>query len=79
LQKGDRYTTLVARQRFEKGKRAGVMELLAHPPAAFIKKYFLQQGLRDGVPGLMIATQHAFFTFMKYAKMWELQSGKSRS
>jgi glycosyltransferase involved in cell wall biosynthesis len=74
LQKGDRYTTLVARQRFEKGKRAGVAQLLGHPPAAFFKKYFLQQGFRDGVPGLMIATQHAFYTFLKYAKLWELQN-----
>ncbi len=79
MQKGDRYTTLVARQRFEKGKRAGVAQLLGHPPAAFFKKYFIQQGFRDGVPGLMIATQHAFFTFMKYAKLWELQNGGPRA
>jgi hypothetical protein len=76
MQKGDRYTTLVARQRFEKGKRAGVAQLLGHPPVAFFKKYFLQQGFRDGVPGLMIATLHAFFTFVKYAKLWELQNGR---
>jgi glycosyltransferase involved in cell wall biosynthesis len=79
MQKGDRYTTLVARQRFEKGKRAGVAQLLGHPPAAFFKKYFIQQGFRDGVPGLMIATQHAFFTFVKYAKLWELQNGGPRA
>jgi glycosyltransferase involved in cell wall biosynthesis len=79
MQKGDRYTTLVARQRFEKGKRAGVAQLLGHPPAAFFKKYFIQQGFRDGVPGLIIATQHAFFTFVKYAKLWELQNGGPRA
>ena len=75
MAKGDRYTTLVARQRFEKGRRASVAQLLGHPPAAFFKKYFLQQGFRDGVPGLMIASLHAFFTFVKYAKLWELQNG----
>lgn len=79
MAKGERYTTLVARQRFEKGKRAGVAQLLGHPPAAFFKKYVLQQGFRDGVPGLMIASLHAFFTFVKYAKLWELQNGKPRS
>ena len=72
MQKGDRYTTLVARQRFEKGKRAGFAQLLGNPPVAFFKKFILQQGFRDGVPGLMIATLHAFFTFVKYAKLWEL-------
>jgi hypothetical protein len=75
MQKGDRYTTLVARQRFEKGRRTSVAQLLGHPPAAFFKKYLLQQGFRDGVPGLMIAMLHAFFTFVKYAKLWELQNG----
>ena len=75
MQKGDRYTTLVARQRFEKGRRTGIAQLLGHPPAAFFKKYLLQQGFRDGVPGLMIAMLHAFFTFVKYAKLWELQNG----
>jgi len=79
MQKGDRYTTLVARQRFEKGKRAGVAQLLGHPPAAFFKKYFIQQGFRDGVPGLMIAMLHAFYTFIKYAKMWELQRARTHA
>jgi glycosyltransferase involved in cell wall biosynthesis len=79
MQKGDRYTTLVARQRFEKGRRAGVAQLLGHPPAAFFKKYLLQQGFRDGVPGLMIAMLHAFFTFVKFAKLWELQQSRTPS
>ena len=79
MAKGDRYTTLVARQRFERGQRAGVLQFLSHPPAAFCKKYFLQQGFRDGVPGLMIAMVHGFFTFVKYAKLWELQNGRPRA
>ena len=77
MQKGDRYTTLVARQRFENGQRAGVAQLLGHPPAAFFKKYLLQQGFRDGMPGLMIARLHAFYTFVKYAKLWELQQSQT--
>ncbi|HZT23126.1 MAG TPA: glycosyltransferase family 2 protein [Verrucomicrobiae bacterium] len=78
MQKGDRYTTLAAQQRFGRGQRAGALQLWGHPLAAFLKKYFLQQGFRDGVPGLMIATLHAFYTFVKYAKMWELQHGRSQ-
>jgi glycosyltransferase involved in cell wall biosynthesis len=71
--KFERYTTLMARRRFEQGRRAGLFQLCLHPPAAFFKKYIFQQGFRDGIPGLMMAVIHAFYTFMKYAKLWELQ------
>jgi glycosyltransferase involved in cell wall biosynthesis len=77
MAKGDRYTTLVARQRHEQGRRSGLVHLLGNPPVAFCKKYFLQLGFLDGVPGLMIATLHAFYTFIKHAKMWELQNGRA--
>jgi glycosyltransferase involved in cell wall biosynthesis len=76
MAKGDRYTTLVARQRFEQGRRSGVVQLLGNPPVAFCKKFFWQLGFLDGVPGLMIAALHAFYTFVKHAKLWELQHGQ---
>ena len=44
----DRYTTLAARQMFEKGKRATRLELLFHPPIAFARNYILKGGFRDG-------------------------------
>jgi glycosyltransferase involved in cell wall biosynthesis len=73
MAKFERYTTLMARRRFEQGRRTGLFQLCLHPPAAFLKKYIFQQGFRDGVAGLMMAVIHAFYTFMKYAKLWELQ------
>jgi hypothetical protein len=73
MAKFERYTTLMARRRFEQGRRAGLFQLCLHPPAAFLKKYVFQQGFRDGIPGLMMAVIHGFYTFMKYAKLWELQ------
>lgn len=71
--KGDRYTTLMARRKFEQGQRAGLADLTVRPFAAFLKKLFLQRGLLDGLPGLVIAAIHAHYTFMKYAKLWELE------
>jgi glycosyltransferase involved in cell wall biosynthesis len=79
MAKGERYTTLSARQRFERGRRAGLVQFLTHPPAAFFKKYVLQQGFRDGIPGLMIAVFRAFYTFVKFAKLWELQNNRPRT
>jgi glycosyltransferase involved in cell wall biosynthesis len=77
MAKGDRYTTLMARRKFEQGKRAGLVEFCIRPPGAFVKKYVFQQGFRDGLAGFMIAVLHAFYTFVKYAKLWEFQQGRS--
>ena len=71
--KGQRYTTLMAKRRLEQGRRAGILEMTVHPLAAFLKKYFLHQGFRDGMPGFLIASIQAHYTFLKYAKLWELQ------
>jgi len=73
LAKTDRYTTLTARRYFEAGRRAGFRHLALNPLGAFLKKYVAQQGFRDGVVGFMVSALHSYYTFLKYAKLWELQ------
>jgi glycosyltransferase involved in cell wall biosynthesis len=74
LAKTDRYTTLMARRYFEAGRRAGFRQLALNPLAAFLKKYVAQQGFREGVVGFMVCALHAYYTFLKYAKLWERQN-----
>jgi len=69
----DRYTTLAARQMFEKGKRATRLELLFHPPIAFARNYILKGGFRDGKAGLIISLVNSYYVMLKFAKLWELQ------
>ncbi len=69
----DRYTTLAAKQMFEKGKRATRLELLFHPPIAFVRNYILKGGFRDGKPGLIISLVNSYYVMLKFAKLWELQ------
>ena len=69
----DRYTTLAARQMFEKGRRATRLELLFHPPIAFARNYVLKGGFRDGKPGLIISLVNSYYVMLKFAKLWELQ------
>jgi (heptosyl)LPS beta-1,4-glucosyltransferase len=69
----DRYTTLAARQMFEKGKRATRLELLVHPAIAFARNYILKGGFRDGKPGLIISLVNSYYVMLKFAKLWELQ------
>ena len=69
----DRYTTYAARQMQEVGTRAGVLQIAGHPPLAFLRNYFAHGGIRDGVPGFIISTMNAYYVFLKFAKLWELE------
>jgi glycosyltransferase involved in cell wall biosynthesis len=72
----DRYTTLAARQMHEQGRRAGAFDLVLHPPAAFLRNYLLKRGCLDGLPGFVISAMNAYYVFLKFAKLWELQNRK---
>jgi glycosyltransferase involved in cell wall biosynthesis len=73
----DRYTTYAARQMREAGIRAGVLQLVGHPPLAFLRNYLAHGGIRDGVPGFIISAMNAYYVFLKFAKLWELQHQRS--
>ena len=74
LSKTDRYTTLMAERYFQAGKRAGFKHLAFNPMGAFLKKYVAQQGFREGTAGFMVSALHGYYTFLKYAKLWELRN-----
>ena len=73
LDRVNHYTTLAARQMHEAGRRAGPIDLLVHPPAAFLRNYVLRRGILDGTAGLVISLVNAYSVFLKFAKLWELQ------
>jgi glycosyltransferase involved in cell wall biosynthesis len=77
LQTMDRYTTLAAKQMFDEGRRAGLLDLAVHPPAAFLRNYVLRGGFRDGVPGLIVSSMNARYVGLKFAKLWELCSSST--
>jgi hypothetical protein len=68
----DEYTTLAAEFLHQRRKRrVRGLDLFVLPIAAFIRSYLIKQGLRDGIPGLIIAIFTAYSVFLKYAKVWE--------
>ncbi len=68
-----RYSTLMAQRYAEMNKRASLAKLIGSPPAMFLKMFVFQQGFRDGYHGLILASLYAYYTFLKYAKLWEIQ------
>ena len=73
LDRINHYTTLAARQLYEAGRRTSALELMVHPPAAFLRNYLLRRGVADGTAGLTMSMINAYSVFLKFAKLWELQ------
>jgi glycosyltransferase involved in cell wall biosynthesis len=67
------YSTLAARQMHESGRHASVIDLVIHPPAAFLRNYLLRRGFLDGGVGLTLSAVNAYSVFLKFAKLWEIQ------
>ncbi len=73
LETVDRYTTAAARQMAESGRHAGLLQLAGHPPLAFLRNYIARGGYRDGAAGFVISAMNAYYVFLKFAKLWELE------
>jgi glycosyltransferase involved in cell wall biosynthesis len=78
LERQNRYTTLAARQAYELGRSAGILNLLASPVVRFFKFYILRLGFLDGLPGLLHISIGCMNSYMKYAKLLELRKADSR-
>ena len=72
LQTIDRYSTASAEVLFSQGKRCRWFHLILRPPSNAFRKYILQLGILDGVPGLLIALATAMLSLSKYAKLREM-------
>lgn len=77
LDRQNRYTTLAARQAFERGRSAGVFHLLFSPVVRFLKFYVLRLGFLDGVPGLLHISIGCMNSYMKYAKLIEMHKAEN--
>lgn len=71
LTKQNRYTTLQAKQLWQKKKKIGCNKLILSPLLRFAKFYLIRQGFRDGIPGLVHIAIGCWNSFIKYAKLIE--------
>ncbi|HUR79794.1 MAG TPA: glycosyltransferase family 2 protein [Thermoanaerobaculia bacterium] len=76
IAKMTRYANWGAAQMFIDGKTTGVWGIFAHPFGKFVRDYILNLGFLDGARGLISVGMHVYYTFWKYAKLWELQQLK---
>jgi glycosyltransferase involved in cell wall biosynthesis len=78
LRKLDRYTTQAAKQRYDRGKKAGFWTIMFRAPVRFFHGYVIRRGFLDGKAGLVLCILTSFYSFTKVAKLWAMTEGLSQ-
>lgn len=67
------YSSQLAEQMHSEGKKAGLADAFLHSSWMFLRNYFLRLGFMAGFDGFMVSLTKAIGTFLKYAKLHELE------
>lgn len=72
------YSTIRAKELFEKGEKVSLFKIIAYPTAKFLKNYLFGLGFADGTQGLMFALFMSFHSFLVRGKIWQLQNNSTK-
>ena len=72
IAKMTRYATWGSAQMFLEGKSATTSDIIGHAVAKFVRDYIVNLGFLDGARGMISVGMHVYYTFWKYAKLWEM-------
>ncbi len=67
-----KYAQITAQSYYKMGKKFKLSKLIFSPLFSFIKDYFVRQGFRDGIQGLIVGVSAPIYVFLKYAYLWEI-------
>jgi glycosyltransferase involved in cell wall biosynthesis len=73
IEKLNAFTSTMADRKTGAGERASMAKMIFRPLGRFLRMFLVKQGFRDGARGFVIAAIGAFYVFLKYAKLWEMQ------
>jgi glycosyltransferase involved in cell wall biosynthesis len=76
IAKMTRYANWAAAQMFIDGKTTSAAGILSHAFGRFFRDYIINLGFLDGARGLISVGMHVYYTFWKYAKLWEMNQLK---
>lgn len=75
LDKMERYSRLMAQRLADSGRGFHFHQLITHPAFMFFKMYILKLGFLDGLRGFILSGLYAYYTYIKYVRLWELKEG----
>ena len=73
VQKLNRYSQLKAMDKYEAGDRSNLILLFFIFPVSFLQYYVFKGFFLGGCDGFLGSMNFAYYNFMKYAKLWELE------
>lgn len=75
----NKFSTIAANHAFDNKKKANVLtHLFLYPFFIFVKTYFFQLGFMDGYYGYVISINSAYYRYLKYLKLAEMNGKRSR-
>lgn len=73
IAKMTRYAYWGAAQMYIDGKSTNAWGIFSHAFGKFVRDYIVNLGFLDGARGVISVGMHVYYTFWKYAKLWELR------
>jgi glycosyltransferase involved in cell wall biosynthesis len=72
IAKMTRYANWASAQMYIDGKTTSAAGIFGHTLGKFVRDFIFNFGFLDGVRGLISVGMHVYYTFWKYAKLWEM-------
>ena len=66
------FTSLAAQERGKTKQSVYWTDLTVRPLFTFYKYFVARQGFRDGMHGFLVSVWASMYTFVKYAKLWQM-------
>ena len=73
-----KYSRWGAAQGWKEGKKSGLNEVLGRSLWRFIRTYFIQLGIFDGLRGLVFCLLQAYGTYLKWSILWSWRVNEKR-
>ncbi len=76
LPKLQRYAAVQAGIWHQAGRRASPAQMLFRGPLRFVQGFFWRLGFLDGLAGLQVCALIAYLSYLKHARLWELENAR---
>ena len=78
IAKKNQYAQWNAEQLYDAGKRVNATKPIINGLVSFIRCYFFKKGIINGIDGLTISLTQAYFSYIKYANLLQIQKERKK-
>ncbi len=78
INQANKFTLIMAREAYNKGKKIGVWGLILKPMWRFFQSYLMKAGFLDGYHGFVICVISSFSVFLKIVNLRELHRNEKK-